>query len=199
MQTVFLLLIVALLQLPLTETLAATLAEQKSLPKDVSGTNLLTGAKISVPTRFSDKKGLVIIFMSAKCPCSDSHVSEMKKLSEQYSDFKFTVIHSNTDEPKDFSQKYFKQVQLPFEVIEDEKTKLADEFKAYKTPHAFLINPQGEIVYQGGVTNSSDAKKSDLHFLANALEDLSQGKPVRIANGRTLGCVIIRESEKNVW
>lgn len=169
-----------------------------SVPQNIIGENLLTAKPLSVPTKFNDKKGLVLIFMSAKCPCSDSHIPVIKKLSAQYEDFKFAVIHSNLDESKDAVKKYFKTAALPFEVIKDYKTKIADEFQAYKTPHAFVISPAGEILYQGGVTNSSHAPSADEFFLANALADIAANKKVRVTEGRTLGCVILRENEIRV-
>jgi hypothetical protein len=137
--------------------------------------------------------------LSAKCPCSNSHVPELKKLAEKYSDFKFIAINSNMGEPLEFAQKYFSLVQLPFPVIRDRKTQAADDFKAYKTPHVFLVSPNGEILYQGGVTSSANAAVADKHFLEEAMEDVQLGKKVRVAENRTLGCVIKREGEKNDW
>ncbi len=167
--------------------------------KEIQGENLLTGAPVHYSTEAKDKKGLIVVFLSAKCPCSDSHTAEIKKLAEQYKNFQFIAVHSNPDESKEVSQRYFQEAHLPFDVIQDHKTTLANEFKAFKTPHAFLINSQGEILFQGGVTNSADCRRADRHFLAEALEDLAQNRKVRTPSARTLGCAIVRESEKNVW
>ncbi|MEQ1722574.1 MAG: redoxin domain-containing protein, partial [Pseudobdellovibrio sp.] len=171
------------------------LSVHASLPSVISAENLLTHQKTTLSTKLTDKKGLVLIFMSAKCPCSDSHVPLIKKLATTYKDFKFSVIHSNLDETRLASEQYFKKANFNFEVLEDSKTQIADLLGAYKTPHAFVFNPQGEILYQGGVTNSSNAANADEFFLDNALSDISKGQKVRTAEGRTLGCVILRQSE----
>lgn len=144
-------------------------------------------------------KGYVVVFVSAKCPCSNSHIAELKELASQFKEFQFFGVHSNIDETKEMTESYFKKADLPFPLVHDHKAALADELKAYKTPHAFVLSPDGEILYQGGVTNSSNAPKATEHFLKAALEDLKDGRKVKIANGRTLGCVISREGTPYVW
>ncbi len=170
-----------------------------AVPSQIQGHLLSSGNVISLETKFSEKKALVLIFMSAKCPCSNSHVPEIKALASKYPDFRFAVIHSNPDESKEDAQKYFNESGLNVEIIQDEKTEIADSLKAFKTPHAFVIGPNGETLYQGGVTNSAHAPNADKHFLANALEDIQKGQKVQTPEGRTLGCVIMRENEKTIW
>ena len=133
--------------------------------------------------------------MSAKCPCSDSHVSLIKKLITQYPEFEFYAVHSNLDEDAKSTLEYFKKQNLPLKVIQDSNTKIADAFQAYKTPHAFVVGANREILYQGGVTNSSHADRADRFYLRDALEDLHSSREVRTKEGRTLGCVIMRKHE----
>lgn len=166
-----------------------------ALPSQLQAVNLIDSKKININFRDNSKKGTVVIFMSAKCPCSDSHVPVVKKLSANFKNFEFVIIHSNADETKKDAYNYFKKAALNLNVIEDLHSKIADDFKAFKTPHAFVVNPRGQIVYQGGVTNSSHAASADKHFLEDALKDLNANKSVQLAEGRTLGCVIMRESD----
>lgn len=167
--------------------------------KDISGKDLFSGEKIQIQAERSSKKGTVIVFLSAKCPCSNSHTEVLTKLAQKYPDFAFLGVHSNLDEDLASSQKYFRTANLPFRILQDEKTKIADALNAYKTPHCFVLNPKGEILYQGGVTDSSNAPTAERIYLEEALQDISKGAEVRTKTGRTLGCAIQRESEKNVW
>jgi len=169
------------------------------VPSEIQGNDVVSGKASSVTNKEKDKKALVVVFVSAKCPCSDSHILELKNLAQKYKDFQFIAIHSNPDETAELAKTYFTKAELPFSVIQDTKTQLADAFKAFKTPHAFVVNTNGDILYQGGVTNSANASKADKHFLADALEDIEQGRKVKNENGRTLGCIIMRESEHNTW
>lgn len=166
-----------------------------TLPFELNSTDLLTNNSIKISTQFNDKKALVFIFMSSKCPCSNSHVSEVKGLQKKYSDFTFFIVHSNVNEDIEFSKKYFTSLEVPFRVLQDSDAKLADTLKAYKTPHAFVISHKGEILYKGGVTNSNTAEKADKHYLAEALEDIQNNRPVKTPEAKALGCFISREKD----
>lgn len=168
-----------------------------ALPTELSGTNLVAAGDVKIQTTSKGSKGTVVVFLSAKCPCSNSHVNEVKALSEKYKEFKFVGVHSNVDEDVEMTKKYFALYALPFPVIQDEKAVIADSFKALKTPHAYVVSPEGEILFQGGVTDSANGSDAKIHYLANALEDLQQSRKVKTAQVRTLGCVILRE--KNTW
>ncbi len=89
------------------------------------------------------------------------------------------------------SQAHFKNAGLPFKVVEDPGAKIADQLKALKTPHAYIIQ-NGEVVFQGGVDDSADAATAKKHFLEDALTALSDHKPIEIKQARALGCVIKR-------
>jgi hypothetical protein len=164
-------------------------------PAVTSGKELSTGKNLDVPF---GPKGSVLVFLSAKCPCSNSHIALLKTMAEKFKDFSFVAIHSNADENLEDSKKYFQKVQLPFPVIQDDKTKLADFYKANRTPHVFVLSAASKVLYQGGITNSSEAPKADKNYLQEALQDIVAGRPVATPEGRTLGCGIKRE-EKHVW
>lgn len=176
-----------------------TPAELAKNAVQIQGVDLLSGEQINVsllPKNTSSTKGYILVFMSAVCPCSNSHVTEVKKLAQDFKHFQFIGVHSNLNEAKDLTVNYFRSVQMPFPVLADSEARLADEYKAYKTPHAFVLGLKGEILYQGGVTSSALADKADQHFLREALQDLEEGKSVRTPRGRTLGCVISRSKEE---
>jgi thioredoxin-related protein len=155
----------------------------------LSGQNIITDQNVKISP---GKKGTVVIFMSTKCPCSQSHMEVIKKLATDFKDFSFVGVHSNSDETREEGKKYFQNAALPFPIIQDSEEKLANELKAAKTPHAFLIATSGEIVYKGGVTNSSVGSSADKQLLRDALNDVENGRQVQVPEGRTLGCVISR-------
>lgn len=162
-----------------------------ALPKNsLNGTDLSSGKVVSVNSE--NKKGLVVVFLSAKCPCSNSHVVEITNLAKEFQDFNFVAVHSNKDEPIEQSKEYFVNAKLPFTVLQDQETKIADEFKALKTPHAYVILADGKVAYQGGVSDSNNFAESKKKYLREALTDIHDNKPVRTAEGRTLGCSISR-------
>jgi thioredoxin-related protein len=162
------------------------------LPTEISGENSVT-AKTETVRLGKGKKALVVVFLSSNCPCSMSHETMLKELSQTYSDFAFIGIHSNSDEGKTQAQEHFKIAALPFPVLQDQSSHFANLFGALKTPHVFVVNSEGKTLYQGGITNSHEAGRGDQHFLANALSDIQKGQAVRLTESRTLGCVIQRD------
>lgn len=156
----------------------------------ISGTDLYTGTNLEVK---AGSKGLVAVFLSARCPCSNSHIPILKKLSEEYKEFSFVAIHSNSDESLTETKDYFVKNTLPFPILQDSDHKIANELKALKTPHAFVFSSDGSLLYKGGVTNSNNAAASDKNYLLSALNDIRDGNKVKTPEGRTLGCIISRK------
>ncbi len=103
------------------------------------------------------------------------------------------------DEDESIVSQYFKSANLPFPVIKDSNTLLADKFKALKTPHVFVLLNDGTTAYQGGVSSSRHFDdKTNRKYLREALEDLAALRKVQTPEGRTLGCVISRRG-KHDW
>lgn len=145
------------------------------------------------------KKALVLVFLSVKCPCSRSHVAEVRRLAKDYPQFQFVAVHSNTDENREVTQEYFKVQDLGIPVVQDEGAKIANEWKALKTPHVFIVSAQGEVLYKGGVSDSAKFEKASKFYLREALADLAHDKPVRTGETRVLGCAIERGENVDVW
>lgn len=159
--------------------------------KPISGKDLRTGNWESVDPK-QNSKGTVVLFLSAKCPCSRSHESGLGQLSKEFPDIRFVAVQSNSDEDESLSEWHFKQAELPFPVIRDQRAQIADDFRAFKTPHAFVVGPKGECWFDGGVDDSKDASKATKFYLRAALNDLRDGREPREKTARTLGCIIKR-------
>lgn len=137
-------------------------------------------------------KGLVVIFLSANCPCSRSHEGSIEKLAQEFKEFSFLGVHSNKDEEPGLASVHFKEAGFSFPVIQDQNNKIANEFGALKTPHAFIIGPKGECWFNGGVDDSRDASRAKKFYLRQALAELKVGQEPKEKTSRTLGCAIRR-------
>lgn len=144
----------------------------------------------SIEVNTKDKKATVVVFLSSICPCSNSHVSLLRKMNKEHIDIQFVGIHSNYNEDLKRSQKYFKNAKLNFPVIHDKDTTLAKRLGGVKTPHAFILDKNGKVIYTGSVTSSSNAAKAKENFLLMALNEIEAGKEVSIPKRKTLGCYI---------
>lgn len=162
--------------------------------QEFNGEDVVRQKKYSLKAPLSSE-GLVLIFMSAKCPCSASHEPLLKDLSQQFKDYEFVGIHSNTDENEELTKAHFTASQLPFPILQDNKATLANSLGALKTPHAFVFNKKGELLYSGGVTDSHVGPSAKKFFLREILTALKEKKDLPYHEGRTLGCYIQREDD----
>lgn len=65
-------------------------------------------------------------------------------------------------------------------------------YGAKTTPHMYIVNPEGTLVYEGGIDDKPTADQDDIpgarnHVLA-ALGEMKAGKPVSVPTSRPYGC-----------
>lgn len=76
----------------------------------------------------------------------------------------------------------------------DESSATGRAYAARTTPHMFVIDPAGKIVYAGAIddkrsTNPADTKTASNHVRA-ALNESLAGKPVTVASTQPYGCSV---------
>jgi len=89
------------------------------------------------------------------------------------------------------------------QVLLDETGKVGRTYGAQKTPHLFVIDPKGVLVYRGGLDNAPVGVVDDDRpklpgsasgalepYLDNALRDLAQAKALRMADTPPYGCSV---------
>jgi hypothetical protein len=67
-------------------------------------------------------------------------------------------------------------------------------YGAKTTPHMFIVNPDGEVIYRGAIddrrsTNPADAKSAN-NYVRAALSEALAGKPVTVASTTPYGCSV---------
>ncbi|RPJ66213.1 MAG: hypothetical protein EHM20_17550 [Alphaproteobacteria bacterium] len=134
----------------------------------------------------------VVIFISKDCPCSKGNLDYINQLSLEYKNMNFIGIHSKKNTLPEDVLAYLQDKKLNFEIYNDSDLKITDLFKALKTPHAFIVSTNGEVVYNGGVSNSTFPKNAKEFFLKDALTDIQNNKLPSKAETKTLGCFIVR-------
>ena len=167
------------------------------VPSQITGLDLVSGKSFTF--RFSESgpsktTATVLVFMSTRCPCSASHQPALNQIVKEYGSkgIQLFGVHSNANESPEEAGAFFSQAQLSFPVLQDSGSILADQLGAFKTPHVFVLNPKGEVVFQGGVDDSKIAEKATRHFLKEALNEILQGRLPKDSNVRVVGCQIQR-------
>jgi hypothetical protein len=82
----------------------------------------------------------------------------------------------------------------PSDIVLDPEGKIGRLYEAVTTPHIFIINPEGALVYKGGIDSIKSARKDDIakaeNYVKLALNDLSSGKKIAKANTQPYGCTV---------
>ena len=80
-------------------------------------------------------------------------------------------------------------------VLLDETGEVGHRYGAEKTPHMFVINGEGALVYRGAIDNAPmgevrDSGADKINYVAAALADLKEGRPVATAESPAYGCSV---------
>jgi hypothetical protein len=87
-----------------------------------------------------------------------------------------------------------KRNAAPAGTLMDPTGKLGQQYGAKTTPHMYVIDPQGTLVYQGGIDSIASARADDIakaeQYVRMALADLAAGKPVTKTASKPYGCSV---------
>ena len=71
---------------------------------------------------------------------------------------------------------------------------LGQLYGAKTTPHMFVINPDGVLIYAGGIDDKPSADSDDIatakNYVVQALDESMAGKPVTVTTARPYGCSV---------
>ncbi len=81
-------------------------------------------------------------------------------------------------------------------VLLDEAGTVGRAYGAERTPHMFVIDSKGNLVYKGAPDNSPDGEGESpeggqlVRYVDQAVKDLLAGKPVQVASSKPYGCSV---------
>ena len=87
-----------------------------------------------------------------------------------------------------------KKWAMPHPVLRDESGTVGKAYGATNTPHMFVIDPSGTIVYGGAIDNSPDGEGKSptdgnlVNYVDAALSALANGQPVEVHDTKAYGC-----------
>ena len=90
---------------------------------------------------------------------------------------------------------YLKQASAaPTAVLLDPAGTLGHLYDAKTTPHIFIINPKGALIYNGAIDDRPTTDLADVNaaksYVSIALEEATSGKPVSTPTSRPYGCSV---------
>jgi len=157
------------------------------------------------PVSLADYKGKTVVleWHNFGCPFVQKHYrsGNMQALQKKYAgDVVWLAVNSTHKGASDYTEPAELTAQLkqfgaaPAKYLVDEPGKMGMAYRAKTTPHMYVIDPQGKVVYNGAIddkrsTNPEDVKTSKNYVVA-ALEELKSGKPVSAASTTPYGCTV---------
>ena len=182
--------------------LSFSLAEELKIGSEIPLANIkmmdITGKKVSL-NDVKMENGLLVNFSCNTCPWVVAWQDRYNDLSDLSLANKigFITINPNSrnrekigegiDDMKEFSNKY----DHHFLYTIDKESKLARAFGATSTPHIYLFNGDGKLVYRGAIDdNARRPKKVKKTYLIDAIKAVGKDKSIKISETKALGCSI---------
>jgi peroxiredoxin len=144
----------------------------------------------------SDFKGKIVVleWINRDCPI-DTRVIDGKRISAVHDKFKDKVvwlaIDSSAAHTRADYEKTIEQFKLTYPVLNDAKGTVGHLYGAETTPHMFIINTDGKLVYKGGIDDDPQGTKvAPVNYVDKALTELTAGKPVSVAESKPYGCTV---------
>jgi peroxiredoxin len=83
---------------------------------------------------------------------------------------------------------------MKYPILVDEDGAVGKRYGAERTPHMYVIDPKGTLVYAGAIDNAPDGDPSEgdkvVNYVESALADLAAGRPVAQAQTKAYGCSV---------
>jgi peroxiredoxin len=149
-------------------------------------------------------KHVVLEWTNPGCPYVQKHYDSgnMPALQKEAADRGVVWLSINSTEKS--SYEYMAPAKLvawqkkrqaqPSAVLVDEEGTAGKAYGARTTPHMYIVDPQGRLIYAGGIdsipsSDPADIKKA-VNYVRQGLSEALAGKPVSVAATRPYGCSI---------
>ncbi len=145
----------------------------------------------------ADSKGKVVVlqWMNPECPvcrrvCADGTVANtLQGVRAAFSDAVYVAINSSSSRPSSFeaSKDYMANHKLEIPVLIDTDGAVSKTYGAKTTPHCFVIDASGVLVYSGAIDDSPSGG-AQTNYVVAAVDALKAGKPVTPNETKPYGC-----------
>lgn len=166
-----------------------------------------TGTDVDGQThKLSDYKGKIVVleWTNPGCPFVMKHYDSgnMQKLQEKYTGegVVWLSINSSADGKEgnmtnEEAKAYIAEHKAHATArISDPSGDIGKLYDAKTTPHMFVIDKDGKLVYMGAIDSNSSFKPETIegstNYVAAAIDSLMAGKPVEVASTKPYGCSV---------
>ena len=154
----------------------------------------------------ADFKGkyVVLEWVNYDCPFVGKHYKSgnMQKLQKEYTDKGVVWLSICSSAPG--KQGYFEGDELhermkrvnavPTAYLIDADGAVGKMYEAKTTPHMYVINPSGVLIYAGGIDNIPSTDREDIgkatNYVQTVMDAALSGKPLPVKATRSYGCSV---------
>jgi len=156
--------------------------------------------------KLSDYKGkfVVLEWTNSGCPFTAKHYASgnMQKLQKEWTSKGVVWLTVLSSAPGKQGYKtaaeeneYVKEKGAsPTAVLMDPAGQLGHLYGAKTTPHIFIINPSGDLIYNGAIDDKPTTDAEDIagarNYVSAALTEALSGQPVKTASTQPYGCSV---------
>ena len=136
----------------------------------------------------------VVVFWSAECHWCQHLADFFRERSTTWKQqgVRLLLVASNSQEKNAALVAKAQAIGYSGHLLRDSDQAIADAFGAITTPHSFIIDRGGTIVYQGGVNDRTFHSEPTINYLDEALASLQRGTHPEPAETPAYGCAIVR-------
>lgn len=149
-------------------------------------------------------KYVVLEWFNSECPFVQKHYesSNMQSLQKKYGGkgVVWLTINSTSPDSSNYrSPAQSQQIARDWSInsaafMLDPDGKVGQAYGARTTPHMWVIDPQGKVIYSGGIDDKATYRPADVqgarNFVAAALDESMAGKPVAVPAAAPYGCSV---------
>jgi thiol-disulfide isomerase/thioredoxin len=147
---------------------------------------------------FRAKRVVAVVFVANGCPTVRSLEPWLQDFQRQYErdGVQLVLVNSNNSalSPRDTYAAIVQRARdsgFAFPYLKDDGGVVAHRFGAVTTPHAFVLDDQRKLRYQGRIADSRQAATIRVPYLELAVEDILAGREVAVGDTEPYGCSII--------
>jgi len=142
-------------------------------------------------------KIVVLEWFNFECPLSRYHYDTKNTMVELANKYKgknvvWLAVNSTSHTTPEPNKTFAKRHGLPYLILDDRSGKVGRAYGAETTPHMYIINARGNLVYEGAIDDSPMGQKKEgvVNYVDNALAELTAGKAVSTAKTKPYGCTV---------
>jgi hypothetical protein len=169
-------------------------SSQSSFYDDLQTIELKEYSGVEVNIVPNDSLLFLFVYLNPDCPISQKYASKIRLLSEK--DMVSLIgVQPNLGVTREKIETFKSEFQFDFPIINDERQLLTSYMGATVTPEVFLVDSQGQVIYQGAIDNWFVAlgkyrpAATEL-FVDDVIAAWAIGSSVQVSKTEAIGCLI---------